>query len=174
VRNILIIFLLIPFSGVSQSSKIIDKQSILLELSQIGDGDILRRFNSDFYRSIVFENDSVLFYNPEGTLHLYKISLSENPSVLKLSNGVYHGHNFHRLMFMHDNKLYCYGGEGLFNVNPYLIYFDDNEREWFEHKIKNYPFDSRCVINSWITGDTMKILLNHWSEYDKNANNGYT
>lgn len=173
-NHFLIIFLLLTLLGVSQSSQIIDKQKIFFDLSQVGDGDGLRNFNADFYRSIVFENDSVLFYNPEGTLHLYKISLSRNPTVLKLSNGDFHGHNFHRLLFMYNNTIYCYGGDGLFNVNPHLIYFDGNNKEWLKQQIKNYPFDSRNVINSWVIGDTLKVLLNHWCDFDQTSPYGYT
>jgi len=175
MKELIIVLLILETSiGLSQSMKNIDKQKIFQEIKSNGDEDVSRNFHFDFYRSIVFENDSIVYYNPEGTLHLYKIILSEYPSVLKLSKGRFHGHNFDRLLFFYNNIIYSYGGSGLFNVNPYLIYFDSTKHEWIEQKITNYPFDSRNVINSWVIGDTLKVLLNHWSEYDKTSSYSYT
>lgn len=170
---ITVLSLFLSIHGNCQSPEIINIQKIRHDLNLIDCEDVLRQFDFDFFRSIVFKNDSVLFYNPQGTLHLYEITLSEKPLVVKLSNGVYHGHNFERLLFVYDDKVYSYGGEGLFNVNPYLIYFDGYKREWLNQKIKNYPFDTRKVINSWVIGDTLRVLLNHWSEYDQNSSYKY-
>ena len=170
---ITVLSLFLSIHGNCQSPEIINIQKIRHDLNLIDCEDVLRQFDFDFFRSIVFKNDSILFYNPQGTLHLYEITLSEKPLVVKLSNGVYHGHNFERLLFVYDDKVYSYGGEGLFNVNPYLIYFDGYKREWLNQKIKNYPFDTRKVINSWVIGDTLRVLLNHWSEYDQNSSYKY-
>lgn len=170
---ITILSLFLSIHGNCQSPEIINIKKIRHDLNLIDGEDVLRQFDFDFFRSIVFKNDSVLFYNPEGTLHLYEITLSKKPSVVKLSNGVYHGHNFKRLLFVYDDNVYSYGGEGLFNVNPYLIYFDDYKKEWLKQQIKNYPFDSRNVINSWVIGDTLRVLLNHWSEYNQNSHYKY-
>lgn len=170
---ITVLSLFLSIYGNCQSPEIINIQKIRHDLNLIDCEDVLRQFDFDFFRSIVFKNDSILFYNPQGTLHLYEITLSEKPLVVKLSNGVYHGHNFERLLFVYDDKVYSYGGEGLFNVNPYLIYFDGYKREWLNQKIKNYPFDTRKVINSWVIGDTLRVLLNHWSEYDQNSSYKY-
>ena len=158
----------------SQSAITIDQQKILQQLKLVEeDDDVLQKFSHNFLKSIVVQNDSVIYYNPNGTLHLYKIQLGENIIVEKLSNGKHHGHNFNRLLYMHDDIVYSYGGEGLFNLNPSLIFFDIVYKEWYKKDIKNYPFDSRSIINSWVIGDTLAVLLNHWSEYAEESSSKY-
>jgi len=159
----------------SQSAITIDEQKILQQLSLVEEeDDVLQKFSHNFLKSIIVQNDSVIYYNPNGTLHLYKIQLRENIIVEKLSNGKHHGHNFNRLLFMHEDIVYSYGGEGLFNVNPSLIFFDVGNKEWYKKDIKNYPFDSRNIINSWVIGDTLAVLLNLSSEYSEELINKYT
>ncbi len=158
----------------SQSAITIDQQKILEQLKLVEeDDDVLQKFSHNFLKSIVVQNDSVIYYNPNGTLHLYKIQLGENIIVEKLSNGKHHGHNFNRLLYMHDDIVYSYGGEGLFNTNTSLIFFDIVYKEWYKKDIKNYPFDSRSIINSWVIGDTLAVLLNHWSEYAEESSYKY-
>ncbi len=158
----------------SQSAITIDQQKILEQLNLVEeDDDVLQKFSHNFLKSIIVQNDSIIYYNPNGTLHLYKIQLGENTIVEKLSNGKHHGHNFKRLLFMHDDIVYSYGGEGLFNVNPSLIFFDTVYKEWYKKDIKNYPFDSRHIVNSWVIGDTLAVLLNHWSEYAEESSYKY-
>ena len=151
----------------------IDTAKIHQEIKLIGDEGVYTSFQDDFFRSIVFKNDSIVFYNPNGTLHLYLIQLGKTPRVTKLSKSKFHGHNFQRFLFLHKNIVYSYGGEGLFNVNPNLIYFDTNSGEWFKREIKNYPFDTRSVTNSWLVGDSLRVILNHNAEYDENAAHAY-
>ena len=158
----------------SQSAITIDQQKILQQLNLVEeDDDVLQKFSHNFLKSIIVQNDSIIYYNPNGTLHLYKIQLGENTIVEKLSNGKHHGHNFKRLLFMHDDIVYSYGGTGLFNINTSLIFFDIVYKEWYKKDIKNYPFDSRHIINSWVIGDTLAVLLNHWSEYAEESSNKY-
>lgn len=102
---ITVLSLFLSIHGNCQSPEIINIKKIRHDLSLIDCEDVLRQFDFDFFRSIVFKNDSILFYNPQGTLHLYEITLSEKPLVVKLSNGVYHGHNFKRLLFVYDDKV---------------------------------------------------------------------
>lgn len=153
--------------GFSQNPPIIDTLEIHQQIKLIEDKDVNLSFEKDFFRSIVYKSDSTLYYNPNGSLHLYKIQLGENLKVEKLSNGTFHGHNFNRLLFLHNDVLYSYGGEGLFNVNSCLIYFDETKKEWFEREIINYPFDSRFVVNSWVIDNKLTVLLNLSSEYDE-------
>jgi len=152
----------------------IDTAKIHQEIKLIGDEGVYTSFHHDFFRSIVFKNDSIVFYNPNGTLHLYLIQLGKTPCVTKLSKSKFHGHNFQRFLFLHKNIVYSYGGEGLFNVNPNLIYFDTNSGEWFKREIKNYPLDTRGVTNSCLVGDSLRVILNHNTEYDENAAHAYT
>ena len=142
--------------------------------SSFGLNEELLNFKNDFFNSILFKNDSTIIYNPNGSLHLFKIKLDTTPIVVKLSRGEFHGHNFKRSLFIHNDVVYSFGGEGLFNFSTKLIYFDSVLKEWFEKYIQDYPFDSRKVVNSWKYGDKLMVLLNHYSTYNKNSTYKYT
>ena len=105
---LLISFFLIVFKGLSQDPKIIDTLKIQ-QIRTFGLDEASLLFKSDFFSSIVFKNDSTLYYNPNGTLHLFKIQLGEDPKVSKISNSIYKGHNFNRLLFIHDEIVYKIG-----------------------------------------------------------------
>lgn len=80
-----------------------------------------------------------------------------------LSNSIHHGHNSKRHLFTYRDTIFSYGGEGLFNVFPYLIFFDEKSRGWLKKEIINYPLTTRKIINSWKTKDKVTVLLNHYS-----------
>ena len=158
--SVLCVFL--SLKGFSGNPRIIDTLKIHQQIKSYGLNEKLLNFKHDFFKSILFKNDSTLIYNPNGTLHLFEIKLDTTPIVLKLSNGEFHGHNFKRSIFIHNDVIYSFGGEGLFNYSTKLIYFDSVLKEWFEKKIQNYPFDTRKVVNSWKYGNKIMVLLNHY------------
>lgn len=158
------------FRGVSQNPKIIDTLKIHEQIRLFGLDEASLLFKSDFFSSIVFKNDSTLYYNPNGTLHLFEIQLGEDPKVSKISNSIYKGHNFNRLLFIHDEIVYSYGGVGLFNSFPGLIYFDFALKGWLEVDLKNYPQNANRIFNSWKTGNKLMVLLSHYSESEKYNN----
>ena len=158
------------FKGLSQNPKIIDTLKIHEQIRSFGLDEASLLFKSDFFSSIVFKNDSTLYYNPNGTLHLFEIQLGEDPKVSKISNSIYKGHNFNRLLFIHDEIVYSYGGVGLFNSFPGLIYFDFALKGWLEVDLKNYPQNANRIFNSWKTGNKLMVLLSHYSESEKYNN----
>jgi len=158
------------FKGLSQNPKIIDTLKIHEQIRSFGLDEASLLFKSDFFSSIVFKNDSTLYYNPNGTLHLFEIQLGEDPKVSKISNSIYKGHNFNRLLFIHDEIVYSYGGVGLFNSFPGLIYFDFALKGWLEVDLKNYPQNANRIYNSWKTGNKLMVLLSHYSESEKYNN----
>ena len=166
-----LIFSSFLFKGVSQNPKIIDTLKIHEQIRSFGLDEASLLFKSDFFSSIVFKNDSTLYYNPNGTLHLFKIQLGEDPKVSKISNSIYKGHNFNRLLFIHDEIVYSYGGVGLFNSFPGLIYFDFALKGWLEVDLKNYPQNANRIFNSWKIGNKLMVLLSHYSEPKKYNNN---
>ena len=168
-----ILLLFFFLTGFSQNPKIIDTLKIHQQIKLFGVDENLLNFNHDFFKSTLFKNDSTLIYNPDGTLHLFEIKLDTSPTVVKLSNSQHHGHNFKRTLFIHDDVIYSYGGEGLFNFSTKLIYFNPKLKGWDEQKIMNYPFDSRKVVNAWKHGSKIMVLLNHHSKYDSNSEYKY-
>ena len=160
-RFTLVLLLGFVCSCFSQTPKIIDTLKIHAQIKEYGLDEKVINFTSNFFESIVFKNDSVIYYNPDGTLHLFKIQLGDSLAVSKLSNSIHSGHNFERNLFLHNETLYSFGGHGLFNNFSGIIYFDPALKGWLETKIKNYPIDSERVINSWKHGDSLMVLLSH-------------
>jgi hypothetical protein len=123
-------------------------------------------FKYHFFSDIIFLNDSTLLYNPNSTLHLFKIHLGDIPRVSKISKETHSGHNYNRHLFLYDDILYSYGGQGLFNSFPDLLYFDYSTKDWIIKEIKNYPFDAQKVLNSWKIGNKIIVLLSTFSEIE--------
>ena len=157
------------FNGFCNNPRIIDTLEIHNQIKSYGLDEDLIDFKSHFFSSIIFKNDSTIFYNPNSTLHLFEIRLGNNIKVSKISKSIHSGHNFNRYLFIHKDVIYSYGGQGLFNSFPGLIYFDHSTGTWHRKKIKNYPFDSQKVLNSWKIGNKMMVLLRHFSEPETNA-----
>lgn len=121
----------------------------------------------DFFRSITFLNDSICYYNPQGTLHVFEIKFDPIPEVKKLSRSIYHGHNFRRHNFTYDSTLFSYGGVGLFGVCTKLTSFDFKRREWFQVKIKGFPRYIDEILTSWIYNDTLHCIILKKSENEE-------
>ena len=170
--TLLISAFFIVFNGLSQDPKIIDTLQIHEQIKQFDINKDVLSFGEFFFSDIVFKNDSTLFYNPNGTLHLFEIQLSETPKVSKLSNSIHHGHNFNRTLFLHNDILYSFGGQGLFNTSPELIHYDFSLKGWLKSDIKNYPFDAQKVLNSWVIDNKLMVFLSHYSENESHMFSG--
>ena len=161
------LFMLV-YSSYSYNPKIIDTLKIHQQIKKFGLDEKIINFKANFFEGIVFKNDSTIYYNPEGTLHLFEIHLGVSPVVYKISQSIYSGHNFNRNLFLYKETLYSYGGNGLFNTFPGIIHFDRSLGGWLENRIKNYPYDTKRVVNSWKNGDKLMVLLNFYDDSKKN------
>ncbi len=108
--------------GFAQDPGIIDTFEIHNQIKSFGIDEEILNFELYFFSSIIFKNDSTLYYNPNQTLHLFEIHLGDIPKVVKISNHNFSGHNFNRHLFLYNDVLYSYGGQGLFNSTPELLY----------------------------------------------------
>ena len=151
----------------SREPQIIDTLKIHNQIKLFGLDEKIIKFNSHFFSSIVFKNDSTLLYNPNGTFYLFEIHLSDNPKVYDLTLEDHSELNFNRYLFINNNILYSYGGQGKFNSFPWLIYFDFNSKKWKKNNIKNYPYDVKKVLISWKINNKLKVLLSYLSEKDE-------
>ena len=167
------LFMLV-YSSYSYNPKIIDTLKIHQQIKKFGLDEKILNFKANFFESIVFKNDSTIYYNPEGTLHLFEIHLGVSPVVYKISQSIYSGHNFNRNLFLHKETLYSYGGNGLFNSYPGIIHFDRSLGGWLENKIKNYPFDVKRVLNSWKNEDKLMVMLHHNDDLKINSKARYS
>lgn len=137
--------------GKSITPPIIDTHSIHLQCSELLRDDRNLRFKTHFFNSLVLINDSVGYYNPVGTLHLFEIHFDSIPKVILLKDCPYNGHNFSRHLFMYNRNLYSLGGVGLFNTNSKLLKYDFKKNEWFAEAINNLPNHNTKVISSWLS-----------------------
>lgn len=112
----------------------------------------------NFFSSIIYLNDSTLLYNPEGTLHLFKIQIDSTTQVTKLDKSTYHGHNFGRKLYLHNSNIYSLGGEGLFNTNSELLYFNSTLKEWLIYPIERLPNNRKSIIFSWLYKQNLNVL----------------
>ena len=151
------------FNGLSDNPKVIDTLEIHNQIKLFGIDEEILSFKTHFFSSIIFKNDSTIFYNPNGTLHLFKIHLGDKPKVSKISTSVHSGHNFNRLLFTNNDIIYSFGGLGLFNTFPGLIYFDFSLGEWLKKEIKNYPDNAKKIVSSWKIGNKIKFLFSRYS-----------
>lgn len=170
----LVFLFMLVYSSHSYNPKIIDTLKIYQQIKKFGLNEEILNFKVNFFESIVFKNDSTIYYNPDGTLHLFEIHLGVSPVVHKISKSIHSGHNFNRNLFLYKETLYSYGGNGLFNSFPGIIHFDPSLGGWLENKIKNYPFDISRVINSWVNGDSLIVLLSHTNEWGSTSKVKYS
>jgi hypothetical protein len=155
----LFIVLFLSFKGLSFNSRIIDTAEIHSQIKLFNINKNVLNFSAGFFRDIIYKNDSVIIYNPDGTLHLFEISIDKKTKVSKLSKSLFHGANFGRLLFTHNDIVYSYGGGGLFNRFTGLIYFEPDAKGWFEKKIIAYPKNATEIINTWKNGDKLMVVL---------------
>jgi hypothetical protein len=165
-----LLLILIIFYSYQGFSKItpprINLNKIFLMFKEFNDPTVIRNFKEDFFKNLRFQNDSIAYFNPNGTLHLFKIKFDSIVTVKKLSKGIYHGSTFNRYLFINENKIYSFGGEGLWSSCSKLLEFNKKNREWFNIKIKNYPFDARKILSSWLINNKLKVLFS-LNGYDK-------
>ena len=164
----LLLFIFLSYSGYTRDLKKIDTLKIHNQIKLFGLNEDIINFKSHFFSSIIYKNDSTLLYNPNGTFYLFEIHLGNNPEVYGLALDDHSELNFNRYLFINNNILYSYGGQGKFDSFPWLIYFDYDNKKWEKIYIKNYPYDVKKILISWSIDNKLKVLLNHSSdEYDE-------
>lgn len=67
-------------------------------------------------------------FNIHGLRYVYKLT---RDTAIRLDKSVYHGSNFYRYLFEHDNKLMALGGYGMFVTNHNLEAFSPESHEWY-------------------------------------------
>ena len=154
------------YSAYFDSTKI-DIEKLYIKFKAYNDSSIIRDFETKFLKSLVFTNDTTAYFNPNGTLHLFKLNCGKDIKIEKISKGIYHGHNFHRYLFSYKSKIYLYGGQGLWSSFVGLLEFNKQNKEWFKKEIQDYPFEAKKVVSSWLIGGKIKVLLSLDRNYNK-------
>ena len=72
-----------------------------------------------------------VFLNPLGTGRIYRLELSKDSLIwTRIDSTLYTGYNFASLFFSIDTSLFSFGGQGLFNHNGNLRYYNEESKEW--------------------------------------------
>ena len=102
-----ILFILTILFCIQGFSKItpprIDLNKILLKFKEFNDPTVTRNLEIDFFKNLRFQNDSIAYFNPNGTLNLFKIKFDSTISIEKISKGIYHGSTFNRYLFNNEH-----------------------------------------------------------------------
>ncbi len=95
------------------------------------------------------------WFNPEGTLHLFEVV--GDSAAIREDKSIHHGTTYGRLLFCHDDKIFMFGGYGMFIFQTALIYFDKSNREWFDQKIEGLP-NNRVKSYATQFGDSLIVF----------------
>lgn len=137
---------------------LIDTNDIHKKCSRLINDEYVLRFNQ-FFESTVFINDSTAYFNPNGSLHLFKITFRDTQRVELLRESPYNGHNFNKLLFIYENDIYSLGGTGLFSQSTSLIRFDFNNNQWYDVPLSKIPVNASNVVSSWKYKDVINVLF---------------
>lgn len=137
---------------------LIDTNDIHKKCSRLINDEYVLRFNQ-FFESTVFINDSTAYFNPNGSLHLFKITFRDTQRVELLRESPYNGHNFNKLLFIYENDIYSLGGTGLFSQSTSLIRFDFNNKQWYDVPLSKIPINASSVVSSWKYKDVINVLF---------------
>lgn len=80
------------------------------------------------FRPITLSNGQLFFvYKAIGEVYELK-----NDTLQRIDHSFKHENQFFHSLFEHNNRIYAFGGYGLFTFKNILVYFDDVSKEWFE------------------------------------------
>lgn len=124
----------------------LDSQELLSEQEigrWINEGKI--KFNPQIFNHIPqhFNNSYFIFGNGErirfiiiGTGQVYEYYPTKK-EIIRLDHTFHSGYNFSSTQFVRKGLLYSIGGEGFWNFNPSITYFDEKLKEWEILRPKN-------------------------------------
>ena len=80
------------------------------------------------FRPITLSNGRLFFvYKAIGEVYELK-----NDTLQRIDHSFKHENQYHHSLFEHNNRIYAFGGYGLFTFKNILVYFDAVSKEWFE------------------------------------------
>ena len=97
---------ILSFKSLSVEPHSIDTSEILKQIETFDLDENILNFKSSFFNSILFKDDTTLFYNPEYTLYLFEIKLGAIPKVTMLSNPTQASHTVNKHLFLYNNIIF--------------------------------------------------------------------
>lgn len=79
--------------------------------------------------SPISTSDGRLFFVYTGVGEVYQLA---NDTLRRIDNSFKHENQFMHSLFEYNNRIYAFGGYGLFTFKKIITYFDTNTKEWYE------------------------------------------
>ncbi len=86
-------------------------------------------FNNTNFKTINFPDKTYFVLNGGGPVLTF-----DNKSLLRVDNSVEQRNQFGAALFLHENKIFMYGGYGFWTYKDYMTYFDFSSNQWERHK----------------------------------------
>lgn len=93
----------------------------------VGDNTTFDAFK-ELYNPISLSNGR-LFFVYKGIGEVYELV---NDTLKRVDHSFKHENQFYHSLFEHNNRIYAFGGYGLFTFKNILVYYDDASKQWFE------------------------------------------
>ena len=113
-------------------------------------------FNNTNFKTINFPDKTYFVLNGGGPVLTF-----DNKSLIRIDNSVEQRNQFGAALFLHENKIFMYGGYGFWTYKDYLTYFDFSSNQWERHKFdpKNkFIPDGRWKPVFHKTKDTLYVI----------------
>ena len=89
--------------------------------------------NNNFF---IYDEGERIRITIQGTGQVYEFFPSKK-ELIRIDNTFHSGYNFGSNLFIRNGTLYCLGGEGFWNYNPTITFFDEKLKEWEILRPKN-------------------------------------
>ena len=113
-------------------------------------------FNNTNFKTINFPDKTYFVLNGGGPVLTF-----DNKSLIRIDNSVEQRNQFGAALFLHENKIFMYGGYGFWTYKDYLTYFDFSSNQWERHKFdpkNNFIPEGRWKPVFHKTKDTLYVL----------------
>ncbi|MBP6091388.1 MAG: hypothetical protein KA521_09050 [Crocinitomicaceae bacterium] len=101
------------------------------------------------FKPITFNNGRIVFVYG-GVGEVYELI---NDTLQRIDHSFKHENQFGHALFEYQNRVYAFGGYGLFTFKNILTYFDNTNKEWFELMAKSKPSERRSQCYQIISDD---------------------
>lgn len=138
----------------SEPIEVLDTTQFHQKMKSLIENPLLINAEHPAFKSNFIWLDTIAYFNPPGTNHLFSIkNIEGNYTLNRLDEWIYHGTNFGSQFFYWNNNLYCFGGSGFYNEFFELMQFNLEDVEWNYQKVKNLPIVKSKFLWGWYFED---------------------
>jgi hypothetical protein len=119
---------------------------------------------------IEFQNEFIPISMDNGQIYFVYRGIGEvyglkNDTIKRIDNSFRHENQFSGNLFTHKNKIFCFGGYGLFTTKNFISYFNLKFKEWMVNDIplKYKTPVSRRNAYSQKVGNNFYMMAGNWS-----------